>query len=163
MPGPYSYRRSAPRYPVSGAVAVAQLVEPRVVVPVVAGSSPVRHLSFAFTMALVSYGRAVQVTRILALVLAGIYALAALGGLLAEFDSTRDTVLWVGFLGGGALLILIGTYFGAVVSPWLSAALVSIGAALGGVPLFWSILIPLAAAVLIAMSFAVARRPAPSA
>jgi len=113
-------------------------------------------------MALVSYGRALQVTRILALVLAGIYALAALGGLLAEFDSTRDTVLWVGFLGGGALLILIGTYFGAVVSPWLSAALVSIGAALGGVPLFWSILIPLAAAVLIAMSFAVARRPAPS-
>src|SRR5215213_6031428 len=30
-------------YPVPGAVAVAQLVEPRVVVPVVAGSSPVRH------------------------------------------------------------------------------------------------------------------------
>src|SRR5580765_59056 len=27
-------------------VAVAQLVEPRVVIPVVAGSSPVRHLSF---------------------------------------------------------------------------------------------------------------------
>jgi hypothetical protein len=33
-----------PRYPVRSAVAVAQLVEPRVVVPVVAGSSPVRHL-----------------------------------------------------------------------------------------------------------------------
>jgi hypothetical protein len=31
------------RYPVSAAVAVAQLVEPRVVVPVVAGSNPVRH------------------------------------------------------------------------------------------------------------------------
>ena len=31
------------RYPVRGAVAVAQLVEPRPVVPVVAGSSPVRH------------------------------------------------------------------------------------------------------------------------
>src|SRR3990172_6959483 len=31
------------RYPVPGAVAVAQLVEPRVVVPVVAGSNPVRH------------------------------------------------------------------------------------------------------------------------
>ena len=28
-------------------VAVAQLVEPRVVIPVVAGSSPVRHLSFS--------------------------------------------------------------------------------------------------------------------
>ena len=33
------------RYPVRVEVAVAQLVEPRVVVPVVAGSSPVRHLS----------------------------------------------------------------------------------------------------------------------
>ena len=32
-----------PRYPRPSAVAVAQLVEPRVVVPVVAGSSPVRH------------------------------------------------------------------------------------------------------------------------
>ncbi len=33
------------RYPVRREVAVAQLVEPRVVVPVVAGSSPVRHPS----------------------------------------------------------------------------------------------------------------------
>ena len=39
-------RRSAePGYHVAGTVAVAQLVEPRVVVPVVAGSSPVRHPS----------------------------------------------------------------------------------------------------------------------
>ena len=36
-------RPETPRYPVRSAVAVAQLVEPRVVVPVVAGSSPVRH------------------------------------------------------------------------------------------------------------------------
>ncbi len=113
-------------------------------------------------MALVSFGRALQVTRILALVLAGIYALAALGGLLADFDTTRDTVLWVGFLGGGAVLILLSSFF-AGVSRWLSAALVSIGAAAGGLPLFWTIVVPLAAAVLIAMSFALARRPAPSA
>ena len=39
-----------PRYPVPGAVAVAQLVEPRVVVPVVAGSSPVRHPYVGFTL-----------------------------------------------------------------------------------------------------------------
>jgi putative intracellular protease/amidase len=31
-------------YPVPGAVVVAQLVEPRVVVPVVVGSSPIDHL-----------------------------------------------------------------------------------------------------------------------
>ena len=109
-----------------------------------------------------SFGRAVQVTRILALVLAGVYALAALGGLLADFDTTRDTVLWVGFLGGGAALILLSPFF-AGISPWLSAASVSIGAAAGGLPLFWTIIVPLAAAVLIAMSFAVARRPSPSA
>ncbi len=112
-------------------------------------------------MAPVSYGRAVQVTRILALALAGIYAIAALGGLLADFDTTRDTVLWVGFLGGGAVLLLSGPFF-AQISRWLSAALVSIGAAAGGLPLFWTIVVPLAAAVLIAMSFALARRPASS-
>ena len=37
-------RQPSRRYPVRSAVAVAQLVEPRVVVPVVAGSNPVRHL-----------------------------------------------------------------------------------------------------------------------
>ena len=37
-------RRKARGYPLVHAVAVAQLVEPRVVVPVVAGSNPVRHL-----------------------------------------------------------------------------------------------------------------------
>ena len=112
-------------------------------------------------MGAVSYGRALQVTRILALVLAGIYAIAALGGLLADFDTTRDTVLWVGFLGGGAALILISPFF-AGISPYVSAAAVSIGAAAGGLPLFWTIIVPLAAAVLIAMSFALAKRPAPS-
>ena len=61
-------------------------------------------------MGAVSYGRALQVTRILALVLAGIYAIAALGGLLAEFDTTRDTILWVGFLLGGAALLFVGPY-----------------------------------------------------
>ncbi len=108
-----------------------------------------------------SYGRALQVTRILALVLAGIYAIAALGGLLAEFDTTRDTVLWVGFLGGGAALILISPFL-AGISPYISAAAVSVGAAAGGLPLFWTIIVPLAAAVLIAMSFALAKRPSPS-
>jgi hypothetical protein len=106
-----------------------------------------------------SFGRVLQITRILGLVLAGIYALAAIVGVLAEFDSTRDTVLWVTFLGGGALLILLGQRAGRI-SPWLSAALVSLGAALGGLPLFWTIFVPLAAAILIALSFAVARQHA---
>jgi hypothetical protein len=107
-----------------------------------------------------TYGRVLQITRILGLVLAGIYIIAALAGLLADF-SPQDTVLWVGFLGGGAVLILLGQY-AVKLSAWLSAALVSIGAAAGGFPLFWSIVVPLAAAVLIALSFAVARQPAHS-
>jgi hypothetical protein len=107
-----------------------------------------------------SYGRALQVTRILGLVLAGIYIIAALVGVLADF-STRETVLWVGFLGGGAGLILLGQY-AEQISTWLSAVLVSIGAAAGGFALFWLIVVPLAAAALIALSFAIARRPAPS-
>jgi hypothetical protein len=37
---------------------------------------------------------------------------------------------------------------------------VSIGAAAGGFPLFWTLFVPLAAAVLIALAFALARRPA---
>jgi hypothetical protein len=41
-----------------------------------------------------------------------------------------------------------------------SAALVSLGAILGGVPLFWTIVIPIAVAAVIACSFALARGPA---
>jgi len=55
------------------------------------------------------------------------------------------------------LLILLGQRAGRI-SPWLSAALVSLGAALGGFPLFWTLFVPLAAAILIALSFAVARQ-----
>jgi FtsH-binding integral membrane protein len=104
-----------------------------------------------------SYARAVQVWRILAHVLAGIYVLAALVGLFADFDRTRDTVLWVAFLGGGALLILLGHRI-ARDSAWLAAIMVSVGAAAGGLPLFWSILVPLAAAIVIALSISIARQ-----
>ena len=38
-----------------------------------------------------------------------LYALAAVGGLpLIDFDSTRDIVLWTGFLVGGAALLVGG-------------------------------------------------------
>ena len=65
------------RYPVLLAVAVAQLVEPRVVVPVVAGSNPVRHLSPApgltrckWRVSVRSTGLEVRVFKSVALVLA---------------------------------------------------------------------------------------------
>jgi hypothetical protein len=105
-----------------------------------------------------TYGHAWLVWRILSLVLGAIFLVAGTIGIFVDFDTTRDTILWVTFLYGGAALIFIGQW-AARYSGWFSAALVSIGAAAGGLPLFWSILVPLAAAVLIALSFALARRP----
>jgi predicted membrane-bound mannosyltransferase len=104
-----------------------------------------------------SFSRAVQIWKITGLLLAGIYVLAALIGLIADFESTQDTVVWVAVLGGGAVLILVGQYFFRS-SPWVSALLVSVGAAVGALVLFWSILIPLAAAAVIALSVALARQ-----
>jgi hypothetical protein len=101
--------------------------------------------------------RAMQIWRITALALAAIYAVAALLGMLAEFDSLRDTVLWVAFLGGGALLIVLGTYVFAN-SPWVGAVLVSVGAAAGGFPLFWTILVPIVGAIVVALSISIARQ-----
>ena len=96
-------------------------------------------------------------TRFLVLALSILYALAAVSGLaLLDFDTTRDSVLWFVFLGVGAALMLVGQ----LVTPagWLSALLVSVGAALGGLPLFWTLIAPIAVAAVIACSIAVARR-----
>lgn len=109
-----------------------------------------------------SVGRAVQIWKITGLVLAGIYVLAAFIGLMAEsFDRPRDTVLWVTVLGGSAVLVLVGQHFFRAYPGWAAAA-VSIGAAAGAFLLFWSIVIPIAAAAVVALSVALARQ-APSA
>jgi uncharacterized BrkB/YihY/UPF0761 family membrane protein len=108
-----------------------------------------------------SLGRAVQIWKVTSLVLAGFYAIAAFFGVMAGFDKTQDTVLWVVLLGSGAVLILIGQRLFAR-SFTFSAVLVSLGAAVGAVPLFFTFLVPLACAVVIALSFAIARQ-APSA
>ena len=63
-----------------------------------------------------------------------------------------------GLLLCGAALLLAGQLLtppGA-----LSALLVSIGAVLGGLPLFWTLLVPVAVAAVIACSIALARRDA---
>lgn len=104
-----------------------------------------------------SFGRAVLIWRITALALAAIYAVAALVGILADFDTVRDTILWVAFLGGGAFLIILGHRLFRSSAP-LAAILVSVGTIAGALPLFWSILVPLAAAVVIALSVAIARQ-----
>lgn len=76
--------------------------------------------------------------------------------MLSDFDTTRDTVFWIVLLAAGAALMLVGQ----LVAPagWLSAALVSVGAAVGGLPLFWTIIVPVAVAAVITCSIALARR-----
>jgi hypothetical protein len=98
-------------------------------------------------------------TRFLVIALGLLYALAAVGGLaLVEFEHTRDIVLWSAFLAVGAVLLLVGQL---LVRPGpLSAVLISVGAVIGGLPLFWTLLVPVAVAAVVACSIALARRGA---
>ena len=98
-------------------------------------------------------------TRFLVIALSLLYALAAVAGpVLAHFDTTRGVVAWMGLLLSGAAFLLVGQL---LVPPGrISAALVSLGAALGGLPLFWTVLVPIAVAAVIACSVALARRAA---
>ena len=95
------------------------------------------------------------------LALSVLYLLGAVGGLvLLDLDSTRDVVLWIGLLVGGAALMLVGQLM--IPPGGRSALLVSIGAALGGLPLVWTLVVPIAVAAVIACSIALARRTAPA-
>ena len=100
-------------------------------------------------------------TKILVLALSVLYVGAALGGFaVVDFSTTRDLVLWLAFLLVGAGLMLLGQLLlprGA-----RSAVLVSLGAAVGGLPLFWTLVVPIAVAAVIACSVALARRPTPA-
>jgi hypothetical protein len=97
-------------------------------------------------------------TRFLVLALSVLYVLAAIAGLaLVNFDSAAQVAAWTvpllagaGFLAAGQLLLPVGAR---------SAALISVGAVLGGLPLFWTLLVPIAVAVVIACSVRLARRP----
>jgi hypothetical protein len=105
-----------------------------------------------------SFARAVLIWRITALALAAIFAISAIVGILADWNR-RDTVIWVTILLGGALLIVIGNRL-LESSPPLSGILVSVGAAAGAFPLFWLLIVPVAAAVVIALSVSIARQAA---
>ena len=105
-----------------------------------------------------SFARAVLIWRITALALAAIFAISAIIGILADW-SRRDTVVWVAILLGGALLIVIGNRL-LESSPPLSGTLVSVGAAAGAFPLFWLLIVPVAAAAVIALSISIARQAA---
>jgi hypothetical protein len=98
-------------------------------------------------------------TRFLVLALSALYLLAAIAGLaLVNFSSTRDLVLWTVLLLVGAAFLAAGQLLLPTGPP--SAALVSLGAVLGGLPLFWTLLVPIAVAAVIACSVRLARGPA---
>jgi hypothetical protein len=100
------------------------------------------------------------------LVLGGLLALAyilgaILGGLLFDWEDDggdNDRWFWIVFLLVGAFLLIAGLVIGAR-SRWLAAALVSLGAVIGAVVTFWSIVIPIAAIALIILNVLWARRP----
>ena len=102
-------------------------------------------------------------TRFLVLALSALYALSAIAGLwLVDFGSTRDRALFTllllagaGLLAAGQLLMTPGT---------VSAIVICVGAVVGGLPLFWTLLVPIAVAVVIASTIKLARQgPSPAA
>ena len=101
-------------------------------------------------------------TKFLVIALSVLYVVAAIAGVVVlDFDTTRDLALWLGFLLVGATLLLVGQL--ALPPSGRSAVLVSLGAVLGGVPLFWTLVVPIAVATVIACSVALARRVVPAA
>jgi hypothetical protein len=94
-------------------------------------------------------------TRFLVLALSGLYGVAAIVVLLYGGFDTKRTVVWLVFLLGGAALMLVGQLL--VPGGWASAVVVSAGATAGGLPLIWTILVPVAVAAVIACSIALAR------
>jgi hypothetical protein len=104
-----------------------------------------------------TYGHAWLIWRITSLVLGAIFLVAATIGLFT-IEGTQDIVIWAVFLYGGAALVF-GGQWAYKSSPVIAAVLVSLGALAGSLALFWTLVVPLAAAVLVALGFALARRP----
>jgi hypothetical protein len=99
-------------------------------------------------------------TRFLVFSLSALYLFAAVTGVVfLDFDRTRDLVFWVAFLCAGAALMVVGQLIRGFAA-WPSAVLISVGAAGGGLPLFWTIIVPVAVAAVVACNIALARRPA---
>ena len=75
--------------------------------------------------------------------------------------AASDQILWAVFLTGGGLLVLAGLRF-LHRAPHRGATLVSIGAIVGALPIFWALLPLLLAIALLALSVLYARRAARS-
>jgi hypothetical protein len=78
--------------------------------------------------------------------------------------SAADQILWAVLLVGGAILIVAGLRISRR-SPWGAAALISVGALVGALPIFWTLIAVVLAVALVVLSFLYARRatgPAPA-
>lgn len=96
---------------------------------------------------------------VLALVLGIGYAAGGIIGWIADVadGDSSDLAFWLVFLLGGAALILAGLF---LTRRWTlaSVSLVSVGAIAGALALFWSIVVPILALVLIGLAFTARRR-----
>ncbi|MGH3051980.1 MAG: hypothetical protein ACRDM8_03350 [Gaiellaceae bacterium] len=101
--------------------------------------------------ALVVLGTVVAVAYLLAGVVVGLWPS------VWDDTGTDDQIFWIVFLVGGGLLLLGGLRMSKR-SPWLSAALISLGALAGAIPTFWTVLAPIAALTLVVLSIVYARR-----
>jgi hypothetical protein len=97
-------------------------------------------------------------TRFLVLALSVLYVASAVVGPFVVDVPVGEIVLAIVALIVGAGLMLVGQL--VLQRGRGSAALVSVGAAIGGLPLFWTLLVPIAVAVVVICSVALARRPA---
>jgi hypothetical protein len=84
-----------------------------------------------------------------------IYVAAAIIGIFADEFGNKE--LWVVLLGGSAALIVAGTVLKKAPA-WISVGLVGIGATVGGIILVWTIVVPIAAALLVGLTYSLSRR-----
>jgi hypothetical protein len=99
---------------------------------------------------------------ILGSVVAVLYLLSGvvIGVLIPSFwedSATSDRVFWIVLSLGGCLLLALGLWVFQR-SPWPGAVLISLGAILGAIPLFWTLVALLLAIALVVLSVTYARR-----
>ncbi len=99
--------------------------------------------------------RVSRVHRGLIAALVTIYLAAAIIGIF--WDAVDNKVLWVAILGGAAACIALGAVLRNA-PPAISIGLISVGAIAGGIILLPTIVVPIAAAVLVALTFSLQRR-----
>lgn len=106
-----------------------------------------------------SFGRISTATQVLAAILGvGYIAAGVVGAALGVTDGEGGSLaFWLTFLVGGGALVLVGS-FALASRGAVSVVVTAIGAAAGALALFWSVIVPVAAAVLVVLIVVDARR-----